>query len=1029
VLFFFEFDNLFEFSNQNKHNNLKIVNMKKKYSLLNYKVLIIFLFLSSSSMFAGNVRVISLDGGESFGVNEGNNALDVSTEWTFEAWINVGSKVTSNYECIMDRRTVMSFYLIDDNEGYAVRYVARDGNGNIIASLRCDGGGSTTEHANMIEGDWYHVAATFDGTTARLYVGDTLYDESTDSDWNLTASSNSLNIGGRYWGSYSRQMSNTDIDEVRMSNVARDITDMNTQRSAEAYSVDLNTIILMHLDNSANIPTYETGLLSPPGGPFDSNISAADYVNPTDQLLRPNYQSQTTGNWSDSLSWQYFDGSTGVYEDATLIPDYYDNEIAILNSHTITADDDISIDQTTIILGGTLNIVDTVTVSLKSGAGIDMDVSGILIKSGSLTRSSGATIEIQDGGKYQHNTAANVSTATWNIGSTCEIIGVGTATTFLEFGNVGQNFHNFTWNAASQLRNVGLQGLTTVNGNLVIQNSNGNDVRLVTSATDKFLTITGNTTISGGILELTNGSGDCYLICYGDFTQTGGELSAPGTGTGFLRFGPLSGNYSGTFTHSSGTFTPEDIQINGGYFLTLASDMNTGAAPMTIVGDLTVPFGSTLTIGTSLLVSSTATNQGSLINNGTVTGDVDVECYTTAGQWHGMSAPLDDQIANTFFLNYNPVVWMKSYNEDDKTYDWVTDLDTDLDDMTGWMIFIDESTDQTYNFNGAVRTGTIGSANNLIRTSDTTGYNFVGNPFTSAIDWDASTGWTKSTNLEDATYVYNNGNWDTYINGAGTNDGSRYIAMNQGFFVQVSDGGTYPENGTLQMTSAVCVHDDVSFKNTNSEQQIIRLQLTDNELTDETVIRITNEATQGWDGNLDAHKLFSFNDDYPQIYSTENGFMSINSLPESVETIPLDVVGTNGNQMTISATEFGDFTELLLFDEYLDEFTDLTKEDYNFIYSNSITSRFFLSFLTTDIDEELNLSQRSFYAYSSNREIKVVLENSDFATISIYNLLGQEIITKTIHSTEASFDVDKTGYYIVKVSDGKYTETQKVIIK
>ena len=81
-------------------------------------IVFIFVFsvfiLTAAFLTADNSYVISLDGSESFYVNDGNNALDVSDNWTFEAWIKVGSYVPTNYECIMDRRTVFSFYLISD---------------------------------------------------------------------------------------------------------------------------------------------------------------------------------------------------------------------------------------------------------------------------------------------------------------------------------------------------------------------------------------------------------------------------------------------------------------------------------------------------------------------------------------------------------------------------------------------------------------------------------------------------------------------------------------------------------------------------------------------------------------------------------------------------------------------------------------------------------------------------------------------------------------------------------------------------
>ncbi len=228
-----------------------------------------------------NTKVISLDGGESFGVNDGSDKLDVSSAWTFEAWIFVESFASGNFECIMDRRTVTSFYLIPKNSvgDYAVRFVARDGSGSIIADIQSDGNSGGDTEVQMDFSTWYHVAATYDGTTAKLYINSSEADTDTDADWALTSSSNAINIGGRYWGGYERQMSDTKIDEIRVSDIARAIADMQTSTDDNGYMSDANTVLLMHLDNLDDSPSYISGA-GLTGGLFDDGIVAADYVDP-----------------------------------------------------------------------------------------------------------------------------------------------------------------------------------------------------------------------------------------------------------------------------------------------------------------------------------------------------------------------------------------------------------------------------------------------------------------------------------------------------------------------------------------------------------------------------------------------------------------------------------------------------------------------------------------------------------------------------------------------------------------------------
>ena len=445
--------------------------------------------------------------------------------------------------------------------------------------------------------------------------------------------------------------------------------------------------------------------------------------------------------------------------------------------------------------------------------------------------------------------------------------------------------------------------------------------------------------------------------------------------------------------------------------------------------DVTITPGSRVTLTSSLmahgnfLIQSDASGDGSFINNGgtlNVLGTTTVERYAVNGQWHGLSSPVLGADFSTTYFGGNPEVWVKKYNEPTNDYSYLVDTTALMGDMTGYFTWIQTSgTPQTYTFEGDLRTGSVSSAL-LNRTN--TGHAFLGNPYSSAIDWDAATGWTK-THLYNAIYVYDGaaGQWMSYVGGTGILGGSRYIPMGQGFFVQVDATYTF---GSVDMTNAVCVHNAVAFK--SSQENIVRLQVEDAGKVDETVIRFSDDATADYDGNLDAHKMFSFNEENPQLYSTANDFMSINSVPYGTKAVALDVRGKDGNSMTISATEFDNIEFLNLKDNNTGVTTNLKDEDYTFTYRSNVVDRFELFFGFTGIDTP-TVDYAKIYAV--NQHVQVVLNSGVNADISVYNLLGQVITSRAASGTLTSIPVSHAGYYLVKVNDGTHVTTKKVFIK
>jgi len=428
-----------------------------------------------------------------------------------------------------------------------------------------------------------------------------------------------------------------------------------------------------------------------------------------------------------------------------------------------------------------------------------------------------------------------------------------------------------------------------------------------------------------------------------------------------------------------------------------------------------------------LTIQSTASGDGSLIESGNLTasGIVTAQRYISNGQWHGVSAPVSGALAESFYSTIANV-YLKYHTESSNLYTNVTALTYPLGDAKGFMMWYAGASGETFDITGTLR-GSTAISKPLTRTAPgiDNGWSFVGNPYTSAIDWDATLGWTKA-NVGATVYLYNTGNWDTWNGTVGTGGmTSGHIAMGQGFFVEVNDDGS--TTGTLAMTNDVQTHNTVGFlKSQSAISELVRLEVKSGAYTDETVIYFEAEATVGYDSQFDAHKLFSFNEDRPHIYSTANYFMAINALPVENTEVPVDVVGIDGKTMTIAATEVVGFGDVFMLDNYTGIQTNLAQTNYEFLYDEDITNRFLLFFSTVSTPDNID---ELFTIYSHDNNVRVFIPIETNAKVVIYNLIGQKVNQTTAHKGINNIPVYESGYYLVTVVDNNTIVTKKVFIK
>ena len=218
------------------------------------------------------------------------------------------------------------------------------------------------------------------------------------------------------------------------------------------------------------------------------------------------YRSAASGNWSNPVTWQKsFDGGSS-WIPATIPPDYTNDQINILNGHTVTAASAVTVDQVVVELGGKVT-VNNVTMTIADGTGDDFVVNGTF----ELTGTSGVitptgNLVFNSSGTYIHNrNGGSVPTATWAASANCNITGVTTTAPIIP--SATQPLGNFTWDCPSQLglpNIIDLAGqLTSVNGNFnLVSTGAANNYLNLGREVSSNLTVQGSYNQYNGILGL-----------------------------------------------------------------------------------------------------------------------------------------------------------------------------------------------------------------------------------------------------------------------------------------------------------------------------------------------------------------------------------------------------------------------------------------------------------------------------------------------------------------------------------------------
>ena len=459
-----------------------------------------------------------------------------------------------------------------------------------------------------------------------------------------------------------------------------------------------------------------------------------------------------------------------------------------------------------------------------------------------------------------------------------------------------------------------------------------------------------------------------------------------------------------------------------------------GDSPAAVCHDLTINTSKSLTIGagraltvsgvltnsagnSGLVMSSDTTGTASLIHN---TADVPatVNRYISGANenWHFLASPVTEQTIGSGWLpsgTYGNGTGYDLYVWNEPTSCWIYKLNTTS--TVNWntvhpqnyfipgrgYLYSVQAANPTKAFTGNLNNEAISYS--LAYASDTSGlkgFNLVGNPYPSSIDWQATSGWSRS-GLAASGSGYDMWIWNQSANnygvcnsygGAGTNAITRYIAPMQGFFVRAAGAGD------LGFSNAIRVNEGASsWKSSSLNSDVISavVQSGRDGTFDEVRLLFGYRA-----GVVGAAKLFSPVATAPSLYLTAgNSNYTVRYLSDTIAypTVPVNFKAGSNGAYTLSFTfDSGTFKNIFLEDQQAKVILDLKSEPlYRFNASvGDQAGRFVLHFVPVKPQAGSELPAR---IYTDGHKIFIDLMKVVGETrVSVYDVLGRKALDQNL---------------------------------
>jgi len=535
----------------------------------------------------------------------------------------------------------------------------------------------------------------------------------------------------------------------------------------------------------------------------------------------------------------------------------------------------------------------------------------------------------------------------------------------------------------------------------------------------------------------------------GTFQMTGGKTIKPATD---FEFNSLGVNQTTNFLSLQTTI--RNLKITNSAIVTYNNNL-------TLSGNLDIIYPSVFSFnpGTTMTVNGNTTLNGtdclkliclannsptaSLINIGTITynsASVRVMRFipnwtSPTNGWHFLSSPVTNQSIEPNFTDLDPLNY-DFYKWNEPTNLWLNQKEpgngiTNFVPGEGYLVAYNTLL-QMKPFSGELNTSDI-DFTDMTRTSGqpNAGWHLLGNPFPAALQWNDGN-WNLS-NVGGVCKVMD-GNSGTYVD---LSAGNNIPAMN-GFMVYVSSG-----TNTLRIPKISRLHDVTTPWYKDDETLVDRLLLTvsseENNTSQQSVIQFDPVSFSEFDLSCDSYFLPGIKE-APRMYSViaTHEQLSTNTLPytEENKTVQLGFIKGTSTNYTLTASGIESFYQgvtILLEDKKLNITQDLRlNPSYSFSSPDGDNPGRFVFHFGGAIGIKENDKIDPFTISVSGNLIYVLYNDSGpvKGEVTVYNLIGQEILKKPVHDRLTRIDAGTFhGYSLVRIQSESKIFIKKVYIR